>query len=1132
MHAVLRFLLIATVSYGSTGLQAQERFARQSVLSSGSWYQLGVVDAGIYRLPAASLPGMGFALPMASHEIRLYGAAPGLLPEAAGEPAQDDLTELAIAVVDGGDGQLDAGDHILFYSAGPHVWQVDSVNQSFLHRVNGYTDTVYYYLTRSAGGKRIATAPAVTNHTQQLNTYRYRQWHETDRFNHLSSGQEWYGERMAMDGSPVVTIPLNLPPLLPGSSLALRSTAAARSIGSAATVAVQINDLAAGTHSFSALSNSSFDVFARENTVQATVAAGNFTGVRYQLASASGSAAAWINRFELEADALLEWNGKAVDFRSWNGIGDDVITQYQVSKAIPALQVWRLSDALEPVRMPTALAASSLVFTDGHERLHEYIVFDTSANLPAPVPIGPVSNQNLHGGTGAEYLVVAGKGLEGAAEQLANWHQQRDGFTTQVVPVHQIFHEFSGGIPDPAAIRNWLKMLYDRGGATQPKYLVLLGDASFDPRNRLGAGGGLLPSFQSHFSLDPLSTFVTDDFFGLLEDGQNINGALDPNQLNINIGRIPVQNAEEASLYINKLRGYHAPANLGTWRNELTFIADDEDNNLHVLDMESVINQSMLTNPQFIPKKIYLDAFPQESDAAGSRYPLANAAIQQQMQRGTLIWNYTGHGGFRRLADEVVLDRDVVDAWQQNGRLPLFVTATCDFAPFDNPLVSSLGEYLLLKPDAGAIALMTTTRLVFAYSNRILNANYMKAALERLPDGSYRSLGEAARTAKNATFASSGDVFNNYKFTLLGDPALTLAFPTLQIHTTRVNGNESGTAELNALEEVQVSGEIIDGSGHRVQDFNGWVFPVVYDQPTEQRTRGNDPSSSPIIFLEQEKRVFSGKATVNNGSFQFSFFIPRDIDYSAGQLKISYYATDSLRDAQGAFTNLQVTGSAEPPSDQYGPILRAWLNDTLFRNGDLTQQEPQLLVYLQDPSGINILGAGFGHDITAVIDGNEQEPIVLNSFFEAGEDTYQWGWVRFQLPVLPPGEHRIDIKAWDQLNNSSSATLRFRLQEPGEFRIVELMAWPNPTRGAVKIGFVHNHRPEPIQANWKLFSASGQLIKTINGTIIARGNRSYLEWDGKSDNGVPVLPGLYIYRLELRLPDGRVAVKAQQIIVQ
>lgn len=514
--------------------------------------------------------------------------------------------------------------------------------------------------------------------------------------------------------------------------------------------------------------------------------------------------------------------------------------------------------------------------------------------------------------------------------------------------------------------------------------------------------------------------------------------------------------------------------------------------------------------------------------------PAANLAINNRLYSGTLIWNYTGHGGYRRLAEEVVLDQDIINSLSNADKLPLFLTATCDFAPFDNPLVASIGENLLLREKTGAIALMTTTRLVFAYSNKLMNKNYLEAALKRGPDGQYLPLGEAVRQAKNITYASSGDVVNNRKFTLLGDPALTLAFPRQQVRTTAINEVATGQAPdtLRALSEYSISGVVTDQDGNTLTGFNGTVYPVLFDKKQPVTTLGNDPGSLPVSFPAWQHVLFRGKARVSNGQFSFRFVVPKDINYQYGPGRLSYYAENGRIDGNGAGTRIIVGGTGGNLSDTEGPHIEPFLNDEKFVSGGISNRRPVLLVKLADSSGINIMGTGIGHDLVAVLDNDQQNPYVLNQFYETELDNFRKGRVRFQLPAMADGLHTLTIRAWDAVNNSNEASIQFRVVNEEGLTLSHVLNYPNPFSTRTQFWFEHNRPGEELTLNLQIYTVSGKLVKTIRRTIFSVGNRSSeVEWDGRDEYGSKIGRGVYIYRLQVRTADGKTAHKLEKLYI-
>jgi len=203
-------------------------------------------------------------------------------------------------------------------------------------------------------------------------------------------------------------------------------------------------------------------------------------------------------------------------------------------------------------------------------------------------------------------------------------------------------------------------------------------------------------------------------------------------------------------------------------------------------------------------------------------------------------------------------------------------------------------------------------------------------------------------------------------------------------------------------------------------DFNGTVYPTVYDKEQQVPTLGNDPGSIPTTFTQQQNLVYNGKARVQNGKFTYTFIVPKDIDYRVGKGRISYYADNGTVDASGMEDRLFIGGAGnEVADDGQGPIIKAWLNDEKFVNGGIVNETPVLGINLKDSSGINTVGTGIGHDITAVLDNNSNKVFILNDFYEADTGSYQGGKLRFPLSTLEEGWHSLKIKAWDVFNNSS-----------------------------------------------------------------------------------------------------------------
>lgn len=1111
-----------------------------SVLASGAWYKIAVEGAGVHRIDLAFLATLGInTTNLPSSAIRLFGNGGSMLSESNAGAWQDDLAENAILVLDGGDGIMNGNDYLLFYAAGPNPWLKDSANQRFIHQQNIYSNRSFYFLTVGGTGRRIASMTNSSTPDLTITSFSGHYFHELDTVNFLASGKEWYGEEFS--GVPGRTLTRNfgvdLPNIVTGSAIVLKSHCIARSVGGGSSFDIRINNTLVNQVTVAPVSTGPYDLFAREGLGTGSLPASqNNIVAAYTYNPGSFNAQGWLNWFELFYRAQLSLSGiSQLPFRDWPSVGIHT-GEFIIGGATASTQVWEITDPLLPVRMQGSFAGNVFRFVNDCSRLREYIAFN-GTDFPLPVSLGRVGNQDLHNTSPADHIIVTHSSFLAQAERLAAFHRQQNSLRVLVVTTEQVFNEFASGTPDPSAIRDFVKMYYDKyrnDPANRLRYLLLFGDASYDYKDRLNNNTNFVPAYETNTSLDVLSTYTSDDYFGFLDDNEDINSGVGINYLDIGIGRVPAKNPEEAKNFVDKAAAYFHPQSFGPWRNNLTFIADDEDQNLHLQDAEIITTTAATTAPVYDIQKIYLDAYQQESGSGGSRYPQANQAINNQVYNGTLIWNFTGHGGPRRLAEETILDQEIVNSWNNPNRLPLFITGTCDFAPYDNPILSSLGENILLRPKTGAIALMTTTRVVFAFSNRIMNNNYLQYALQPDANGRYRSLGDAVKDAKNFTYQTSADITNNRKFTLLGDPALTLAFPTLKARATHINGRAvTQTDTLSATEKITIEGEVTDIQGNVLTGFNGNVYPAVFDKEQTVQTQANDPTSQQTNFMTRANVLFKGKASVANGRFSFSFKVPKDINYQFGNGKLSLYAEDGSQDGNGSFTGFMVGGTANNgDNDAEGPEIKPFLNDEKFVNGGISNENPVLIVKLSDSSGINTAGTGIGHDIVATLDNDNRRLFVLNDFYQGELNSYQQGQVRFQMPELEPGPHTLHVKAWDVLNNSNEVVLSFTVAIDEKLELSHVLNYPNPFTTRTQFWFEHNKPGQDLQVRLQIFTLSGRVIKMIQRTINTAGNRSSeLEWDGKDDYGDKVGKGVYFYRLSVTAPGRLKKEKIEKLVI-
>lgn len=1135
LRVLILSLLLQQVLF-STGL-AQRSYTSRSVLATGSWYKLSTARQGIYRIDAAALTRLGISLPVPSAQIRLFGNGGQILPEANAPARQDDLAEVALWMEDGGDGSFSGSDYLLFYAPGQDSWTWDEALKTYRFQRNLYADSAWYFLKVEGGGRRVSVqGEAVANLT--VNSYDARWVFEKDTINFLQSGKEWYGEEFGTAPGKVQSrdyiVPLQ--GAVVGAPVVVYTDVVARAVGQYSRFEVRLNRDLIQDIQVSPLPGVAFEPVAiPANQISSQPA--TQTSLLLNLAFFPGSVngQGWVNQIGVTFRGRLEVEGRGqIPFSDRASVGAGNVARFEVGGLGAEGRVWEVTDPLNPVAMKGVGSSSAFAFVNDASVLREYIAVSPDRYL-TPVFTGRISNQNLHASPQVPYLIVTHASLLFEANRLAEYHRQNDGLAYVVADVQQIYNEFSSGTPDPSAIRDFVKMFYDRAGADslqRPKYLLLFGDGSFDYKEKTDSLTNLVPVYESLNSLDPLVSYVSDDFFGLLDDNDDVNSVTPVSYLDIGIGRVPASTVAQARAYVDKVIAYGK--SFGPWRNQVSFVADDEDINTHFNDAEIISKTAIESSEAVNIAKMYLDAYVQESGSGGSRYPQVNEAINRRMFTGNLIWNYSGHGGSSRLAQEAILEADMVNVWSNAQKLPLFITATCDFAPYDDPAIQSLGDNILMRPLTGAIGLMTTTRPVFAFSNRVINNNYLATALYRQPDGKYLTLGEAVKRTKNYTYQTSGDALNNRKFTLLGDPALTLGYPKMKVVTTAVNNISAAayTDTMKALNRYTITGEVRNLQGVLMTDFNGNVYPILYDKEQELSTRGNDPGSRVAAFRQQLNPVFAGKAKVQGGKFSYTFIVPKDIDIRTGRGRLSYYAENGATDGAGTETNWYVGGLGnEVKDDGQGPVVRAYLNDEKFVNGGIVNENPVLIVKLTDSAGINTVGTGIGHDLTAMLDDDPRKIYILNDFYEA-DTSYRSGTIRFPMAGLAPGPHNLKIKAWDVFNNSSEQILEFTVAKQEELALKHVLNYPNPFTTNTRFWFEHNRPGEPLQVFIRIMTVTGKLVKTIQRTVITTGNRSdEISWDGRDDYGAKLGRGVYLWQLSVRTSDGKRVQKLEKLVV-
>lgn len=1125
-----------------------------SVLATGTWYKIGVIADGIHILDYDQLIALGMDLNgVAPDDLRIYGNGGGQQPYLNSAFRKDDLYENAILVNDGGTpGVFDQGDYVLFYGMSPHRWELDTnVCGDFSHHKHNYCDTTYYFVTPSFGpGKRITTRASDPNpETATVTTFNDHAFHESDQINLIKSGRGWYGEYMDVVNS--YSFAFNFPNLDLSSPVYYTASVMGRNHQTSANFTVT-----AGTSSLNLVCNGTdmnyyAAIFAYPAKACTSFIPSSSNILVTVTKNSPSPAVGWVDYVEVSVRRQMQFLGPQMGFRDVNTVGPGNISRFVLSNANANTVIWDVTDPVNVVRQGGTLTGNIFEFKVQTDSLREFVAFNGLTYL-SPVNIGPVANQNLHGLPQLDYVIVSHPLFLNEANQLGLLHQTRDNLSFVVVTPMQIYNEFSSGAQDVTAIRDFVRMFYERSSGPQdaPRYLLLYGDGSYDNKYVLSNNTNFIPTYQSLNDSDPIRSYVSDDFYVQLGPTEGIWDPGDPDKPDMGVGRFPVKSLAESQAVFDKVVKYlSSPGTVNTsnstacttdecttfgdWRNMITFVGDDEDGNTHVNQSDIIATFIDTAYNKYNLEKIYLDAFVQVSTPGGNRYPDVVDAINKRMEKGCLIFNYIGHGGEVGLAHERIIEVNQINNWTNKCNLPLFFTATCEFSRWDDPGRTSAGEYVLLNADGGGIGLFTTVRLVFSGPNFSLNRNFFNFALDTMTGGIYPKLGDLNMLTK-ATLVPDD---NHRNFTLLCDPAITLAYPVNDVVATNINLTPvlpSAPDTLRALSRVTVSGEVRDLAGNIMPNFNGIVYTTVFDKKSLVTSLGNDPASlPPYQFYAQKNILYKGKALVTNGLFNFSFIVPKDIAYQYGKGRISFYAHNGTVDAHGFNEDIVIGGSdSTAPADNTGPVIQLFLNDASFVNGGITDENPDIYVEVFDTNGINTVGTGIGHDLVAVLDGNTLDPIVLNDYYEANLNSYSRGTIRYPLSDLPVGSHSLSVKVWDVYNNSATDFTEFVVAESAVLALDHVLNYPNPFTTKTSFFFEHNKPCGNLDVQVQVFTVSGKLIKTILTDVTCNGYRSEgIPWDGLDDFGDPVGKGLYFYRLKVRTPEGETADEYSKLVI-
>ena len=1136
---------------------ANKTIADNSVLASGQWYKIGVTRSGVYKMDYNYLSNLGINLSgVDPRTIKVYGNGGGMLPQVIGAHPHDDLVENSIVVSGEGDGDFGQGDYVLFYGDSPHQWDWLENENRFKHRLNLYSDTTWYFLTFNQGnGLRVPViaSESATNHTPSYTPK--VAFYENDLYNPLLSGRSWLGENF--DLVTERSFSFSTPNLAPGSNVSLIYRLAARSTQSSS-FAIAENGNQIGTVSIPNISTNYGSIYYRSKWALIDIPESQINDgsvdIDLEYTKSTSSGVGYLDFLEVHYKQRLRVGGESIwFFNAVENVGPGQVYNYSISGGNNTYKIWDITDPTAVREQAFTLNGTNMTFGVRADSIKHFVAHTASGHRAPDVGF-QVANQNLHSIGPTDFLIVTHPEFLEQAYRLRDFHRNELNQTTQVVDINQIYNEFSSGAQDPTAIRDFVNMFYVRAGSDynlMPKYLLLFGDGTYDYKKRVSTTGNFIPTYQSRNSYDPPNSYTSDDFFGIQDDGEGFWGeraeleagfqdilypfdsTLQTQHIDVAVGRFPVNTLDEARIFVDKVIDYAtSPETFGPWKNKIILSADFKPGEYqHTNQANSYTSSINNANPCMNIDKIYLDNYQIVNTADGYRFPEGKAELMKRLNEGSLIVNYTGHGGETGWSNAKILEIPDIKSLKNEHRYQAYITATCEFGRWDDPGRVAGAEHLFLMEKAGCIAMYTTVRVVYSTPNTALNRNFYKYSLSRdTVLNRWHTMGEINMKTKNDTWPDGR--INTRNFTLLGDPALTLAYPEHEAVVTKINGAtvQNGVIDsLASLTKVSVEGEVRDADGNFLPNFNGDINITVFDKPSKFVTK-----TFGIAFSWQKNKIFNGLASVTNGKFSFDFVVPLDVSYEEGNAKISLYLNNLETDGAGCHLDLYVGGTDSAAIvDDMGPDISLFMNDEKFAEGQMVGPDPLMIANVFDENGINTVGTGIGHELAAVLDNNEKDVILLNDYYTAKRDNYREGTIEYPFESLSEGEHTLSVKVWDVANNSAESEIRFVVSQDATIALGHVLNYPNPFTTNTKFILEHNSHGALLDCTIKIFTVSGRMVKSLESTFFAEGNLYCdLEWDGLDEWGDAIGRGVYVYQVTLKDKDtGESVSKIEKLVL-
>ncbi|MCK4224148.1 MAG: type IX secretion system sortase PorU [candidate division Zixibacteria bacterium] len=1066
---------------------------------SDNWYKVIVRENGIYKIDRPMLIQAG--IPVSSLDprtLRMFSGGGGVLPLDNSNPFLQ-LKEMAIFVSGEEDGTFDSEDFILFFGWSTNDWDYDSTGDVVGFHTNPFTNDNVFWLTfnstLSESPKRMQIKDAsLTKQSPIPLKFKSRIHVEKDKtLRRYPSGYvgdyfHWYWMETAS-----AQMFVSLPGAFPQGACLIK----VKHTGSYPNL--WVNDEPA-------------EILDSLSSASLTVARSfDFHGGLVDTLDISFPGGAFLDWYEIEYFRLFECHDRQLFFESPKTPG---VTQFNISNLFSSqIYLFDLTDYFDIKRLEGVQIAGEFArFQDtvqADTKSRYFLVDESRIKKPTKMFQDEISSlkEVLNR---ADFLIITHSDFYDQIQSLKSFRESYNGMEVKVVEVQDVYDEFSGGLFDPVAIRDFLKFAYQSWGKPAPAFALLLGDGHYDYKNNQGLGSvNYIPPFAPTWEGDRSVSDENYIYFGKYGylDSDSTYGPLD-RKLDMVISRWPVRTEGEVEVVLEKVIGYEETPEFGTWRNLITLVADDEftressSEAFHTQDTEELAKLHIPSSFNLL--KIYLMEYPFDFK---QEKPEAEEAIINAFNSGSLIINFMGHGNPDVWAHEKVFKRSQdIPRLNNKRKLPLVYTASCSIGLFFSPTSEGMAEEFLRAEDKGAIATISATWLVYPDPNAALNFEVYDLLLNQ----DSLSIGEALFCAKLLRQPNS----NDRQFVLFGDPVMKLGAPRLKAELIEVSPDT-----LSALSLISVKGEVKDNVGGLMTDFNGIAKILAFDS---QRKRTHTmPNEGKVSYDLPGLVMFKGNAEVKEGKFQVSFVVPKDISYGGNTGRISVYLEDQNsagsigQDGVGVWDSLVIRGSDTTVIDTIGPHITLSFDERKgFTDGETILPHSILKLSIFDEHGINITGE-VGHGITLMIDQDFQHQMDLTGDFEYDIGSYRQGSLSYRLADLSEGDHVLTIKAWDNANNSSVISANVRVSGQRELELTGVMNYPNPFPNSFSdvTNFYYHLSQDVDRVEIKIFTQAGRMIRHIPFASSLGGINYSTTWNGRDQEGDEVANGVYIYKI-------------------